>query len=182
MPRHGAMRPRLPILQSLIVIWRRPARTVPLDKQRKGLAMSYVDGSPGLGATVIGVAAASIATGPTLMALFGIVDLLLQGDRSTLSSLGAEWGSTFFVFVTLMSLIGSIPAACLNAYLLRLGARNEMDGPWFAALSGAVIGALAAVVGGLGAMLLFLPLTGAGMGLLQWAIAIRPLRRSRRSA
>jgi hypothetical protein len=57
-----------------------------------------------------------------------------------------------------------------------------MDGPWFAALSGAVIGALAAVVGGLGAMLLFLPLTGAGMGLLQWSIAIRPLRRSRRSA
>jgi hypothetical protein len=113
------------------------------------------------------------------MALFAIADLMLQGDRSTLAAIGAEWGSTVFVFVAVMSLIGSVPVACLTAYFLRLGARNEMDGPWFAALSGAVIGALAAVVFGLGAMLIFLPVTGAGMGLLQWAIAIRPLRRSR---
>jgi hypothetical protein len=141
--------------------------------------MSDVDQSPGFGSTVIGIATASVAAGPTVMAQFAIADLLLQGDRSTLSSIGAEWGSTVFVFIALMSLIGSVPVACLTAYLLRLGARNEMDGPWFAALSGGVISALAALVVGGGALLIFVPVTGAAMGLLQWAIVIRPLRRSR---
>jgi hypothetical protein len=139
--------------------------------------MSLVDRGPGRGSTAIGIAAASAAAGPTLMAFFALADLLLQGRRSMLSSVGADWGATFFFFVTVMSLIGSVPAACLNAYLLRLAARNGMTGPWTAALSGAVIGALAALVlGGLGMLLILLALTGACMALLQWFIVIRPLR------
>jgi hypothetical protein len=144
--------------------------------------MPFADRSSGFGSTVASVAVASMLAGPVLVIFFLAIDQLRWGSRSMLSSVGADWGYTLFVFAAVMSLIGSVPAACVNVYVLRLAAQNDLDAPWVSALSGIVIGALVAAVLGGGALLVLAPLTGACMGLLQWFIAIRPFRRSRLSA
>jgi ABC-type branched-subunit amino acid transport system permease subunit len=83
------------------------------------------------------------------------------------------------LFASLICLIGSVPAACVNAYILSRAANNEMDAPWFSALSGGLIGALVAMLmgaPGLNALGALFAITGALMGLLHWLIAIRPRR------
>ena len=88
------------------------------------------------------------------------------------------------VFASLFGLIGSLPAACVNAFILSLAARHDKDEAWLSTVSGALIAMLVAVLMGslgvetMGAAFVF---TGILMGLLHWAIAIRPRRRWRLS-
>ena len=94
---------------------------------------------------------------------------------------------------SLFCLVGSVPAACLNAFILHRAARNSMDAFWVSMISGAAIGAIALmVVSGIMSdrlfgsgileplVLLAFSSTGACMGLLHWVIAIRPRRKLRK--
>lgn len=96
-------------------------------------------------------------------------------------------------FSSLICLVGSAPAACVNAYILSRAARATHDSAWVAMLSGAVIGVvvlliLAGIMRGdfpklqpeMLLIVLLFALTGACMGLLHWAIAIRPRRKLRK--
>ena len=134
---------------------------------------------PGIGRAIAGVAAAALATGPTVILWLVILDMLL-GES------GAGMGGTLaiMVFASLFGLIGSLPAACLNALVLGLAARHDKDEAWLSAVSGALIAMLVAVVMsamGVGTMGVAFVLTGILMGLLHWVIAIRPRRRWRLS-
>jgi hypothetical protein len=106
--------------------------------------MQPVDTVPRKGRLFIGIAAASLATGPTLMLLAAMYSWSTVPDRFSSSDL-AELPSILF-FSALICLIGSIPAACLNAILLGFGARRGLDIVWWAMGSGGAIGVLVAFI------------------------------------
>lgn len=147
---------------------------------------------PGKGTTFVGIAAASFATGPCMMAL-GAIGGFLGSERGS-SIFRPQWSTILQVaiFSSLLCLIGSIPAASVNAYVVHRAARSGKDTIWVSALSGGIIGvvtfaALVFLFGGAAehimrdspALPALFAATGACMGLLHWAIAIRPRRRWR---
>ena len=140
---------------------------------------------PPRGRAFIGAAAASFATGPTLVLLFGLVELVGHWPEFNGARLGG-W-ITIAAYSVFVALIGSIPAASLNAFVLGRFARRGADEAVVAAISGGTIGFLVAIVivaiasGGRidGIFLLWFSATGTMMGLLHWVIAIRPRRRWR---
>ena len=155
---------------------------------------------PRRGGIFLGIAAASFGTGPALVVLITIGSALTLYSRSRGAFLDwdndhIEWSSMPMLLgvSSLFCLVGSIPAACLNAFILHRAARNSMDAFWVSMISGAAIGTIALVVVG-GIMsdrifssgifdpraLLAFGATGACMGLLHWAIAIRPRRKLRK--
>lgn len=155
---------------------------------------------PGRGSIFLGIAAASFGTGPTLIVLIAIESALTLYSRSRGAFLDwdndhFEWGSMPMLLgvASLFGLVGSIPAACLNAYILNRAAQNSMDAFWFSMISGAAIGTIALmVVSGIMSdrifasaifdprALLAFSATGACMGLLHWVVAIRPRRKWRK--
>lgn len=148
--------------------------------------MPPVGREPGLGRALAGAAAASVATGPTLVLLGRI------GDVITGSQAMGYWRTddlgALIVDSSLFCLIGSVPAASVNAAVLSHLARRARDAVWWAMASGGVIGFLGAMImNGLipglaeAPVALWLSATGTLMGLLHWAIAIRPRRRWRLS-
>ena len=134
----------------------------------------------------MGAAAASFATGPTLILTYGIYTMLTDPaaadmDASELGSLGS-----FTVFSSFICLIGSIPAAALNAIALNHLVHRGKDAVWWAIMGGGIIGLLVAfIMTGLFdrapdfRFALWFSATGALMGWLHWVIAIRPRRRWR---
>lgn len=155
---------------------------------------------PGRGSIFVGIAVASFATGPCLIFLIAIVSALTLYGRSR--GVFLDWDNDgirlssipmLLGLASLFGLVGSIPAACLNAFILHRAARNNMDAFWFSMISGAAIGTIALmVVSGIMSDRIFgsriidpralsaFSATGACMGLLHWAIAIRPRRRLRK--
>lgn len=142
---------------------------------------------PRIGWAFVGIAAASLATGPTLVLLAGIRQLL-DGLTTLDDFLLQRWLATM-AESSLICLIGSIPAASLNAIVLGVGARKSLDAAWWAMFCGGVIGLLTAAIlaslfttrGVDGKLALWFCSTGALMGALHWYIAIRPRRRWRLS-
>jgi hypothetical protein len=137
----------------------------------------------------MGAAAASLATGPTLVVTFGIYEMLVDhGEARQVPSFLEFSGmlGAFVVYSAFICLIGSIPAAALNAVALNHLAHNERDAVWWAMTTGGLIGLLVIIIlnGLAGSTLdplvaLWFAATGALMGLLHWLIAIRPRRRWR---
>ena len=144
-----------------------------------------VDEKPGGGSIFVGVAAQSFATGPTLMLLFSIYSIVFDGGTLKFDDLQDIPRVVFFS--SLICLIGSIPAASVNAIVLGASVRKNLDVVWWAMFTGGVIGLLtAAILVGLftirqvdGGLALWFFSTGALMGALHWFIAIRPRRRWR---
>jgi hypothetical protein len=143
---------------------------------------------PPSGRAFAGAAAASFATGPTLVLLFGLFELVRYWPEFNGARLGG-W-LTIAAYSVFVALIGSIPAASLNAFVLGRFARRGADEAVVAAISGGTIGCLVAIIlvalasgGGRldGIFLLWFSATGTMMGLLHWVIAIRPQRRWRLS-
>ncbi len=148
---------------------------------------------PGRGTIFIGIAAAAFATGPCMMALIGLADMLDGFDHADrwMETIGKLPRVVFFS--SLICLVGSAPAACVNAYVLNRAARATRDSAWVAILSGAVIAVVVLLIltkivsdffpalrpEFLLVILLF-AMTGACMGLLHWLIAIRPRRKLRK--
>jgi hypothetical protein len=142
---------------------------------------------PGIGWAFVGVAAPSLATGPTLVLLAGIRELL--DGLPTLGDLPLQrwWGT--MAYSSLICLIGSIPAASLNAIVLGVSARKNVDVVWWAMSCGGAIGLVTAAIFAIifnlgrlpGELVLWFSSTGALMGALHWCIAIRPRRRWRLS-
>ena len=99
---------------------------------------------PGIGKTIVGVAVAALATGPTVVALSWLAGMLL--DQWPLGPMNDGGVLPFMVIASLFGLIGSLPAACVNAVVLSLAARNDEDAAWLSAISGAVIAMLVAVL------------------------------------
>ena len=140
---------------------------------------------PPRGRALVGAAAASFATGPTLVLLFGLFELVRYWPGVDGPRLGG-W-ITIAAYSIFVALVGSIPAASLNAFVLGRFARRGADEAVVAAVSGGTIGFLVAFVivaiisGGRidGIFLLWFSATGTMMGLLHWVIAIRPRRRWR---
>ena len=149
--------------------------------------MQPADIEPRKGRVFIGIAAASLATGPTLVLLAVCYWSWTRLGGPGTGDLGS-WFSLLF-FSALICLIGSIPAACLNAILLAFGARRGLDMIWWATGSGSAIGVLVAfLLFGLGSAedfkrftVLWFGTTGALMGALHWYFAIRPRRHWRLS-
>jgi hypothetical protein len=141
----------------------------------------------GIGWALVGIAAASLATGRTLVMLGG-VHALLDGLANLDNLLLRRWLATM-AYSSLICLIGSIPAASLNAIVLGVSARKNVDIVWWAMFCGGVIGLLTAAIlaslfntrGVDGKLALWFCSTGALMGALHWYIAIRPRRRWRLS-
>ena len=148
---------------------------------------------PGRGAIFVGIAAAAFATGPCMMALIGIADMLDGFDHADrwMETIGKLPRVVFFS--SLICLVGSAPAACVNAYVLNRAARAARDSAWVALFSGAVIGIVVLLIltrfmsGVLPRFqpefllfILLFAMTGACMGLLHWVIAIRPRRKMRK--
>jgi hypothetical protein len=142
---------------------------------------------PGIGWAFVGVAAASLATGPTLVLLAGVRELL--DGLPTLSDLPLQRWLTIMFYGSLICLIGSIPAASLNGIVLGVSTRKNVDIVWWAIFCGGVIGLLTAAIlaslfttrGVDGTLALWFSSTGALMGALHWYIAVRPRRRWRLS-
>jgi hypothetical protein len=142
---------------------------------------------PRIGWAFVGVAAASLATGPTLVLLAGVRELL--DGAPTLGDLPLQRWLATMAYSSLICLIGSIPAASLNAIVLGVSARKNVDIIWWAMFCGGVIGLLTAAIlaslfttrGVDGKLALWFTSTGALMGALHWYIAIRPRRRWRLS-
>lgn len=135
---------------------------------------------PGLGKVIVGIAAAALATGPTVVVMSSIMGMLL--GASPLGLMAGESIIPLMLVASLFGLIGSLPAACVNALVLSLAARNDKDEAWLSAVSGALIAMLVAVLmgaSGVETMGVVFVLTGMLMGLLHWLIAIRPRRRWR---
>jgi len=109
------------------------------------------------------------------------------GPRSNGPRLGG-W-ITIAAYSIFICLVGSIPAASLNAVVLSRFARRGADEAVVSAISGGTIGFLVAIIfvaGFSGSRLdalfvLWFSATGTMMGLLHWVIAIRPQRRWRLS-
>ena len=142
---------------------------------------------PPRGRAFVGAAAASFATGPTLVLLFGLFELVRHWPAFNGARLGGWIAiAAYSIFICL---VGSIPAASLNAVVLSRFARRGADEAVVAAISGGTIGFLVAIIfvailsgGRLDAVfVLWFSTTGAMMGLLHWVIAIRPQRRWRLS-
>ena len=140
--------------------------------------------TPLRGLAFVGAAAAAFATGPTLVLLLSLHGLI---TRSTMFD---EWQVGGWVsmaaYSSIFCLIGSIPAAALNAFMLSRFAQRGADEAVVAAISGGTIGFLVALLfmgfsGGWleGSFLLWFSATGTLMGLLHWVIADRPHRRWR---
>ena len=140
---------------------------------------------PRKGRMFIGIAAASFATGPTLV-LFATIHQLVMEPNDHWQVGG--WLAIMF-YSSLICLIGSIPAAGLNAIVLSSTARKGIDAAWWAVGSGGLIGLVVAVIifdlladGRLdGKLALWFGATGTLMGGLHWYIAVRPRRRWRLS-
>jgi predicted membrane protein len=127
-----------------------------------------------------------------MLLLYLVGNHLSKGAIPSFSLLSLSQLPAIVGYVSIGGLIGSAPAACLNAYLLDRAGKNDMDATWFAMLSGALMGgivfvALAALTGGnafqrsSGMIILALfAATGACMGMLHWLIAIRPRRNWRK--
>lgn len=96
---------------------------------------------PPRGRALVGTAAASFATGPTLVVLFELV-----GNWPAFN--GARLGGwlTIAAYSVFVALIGSIPAASLNAFVLGRFAQRGADEAVVAAISGGTIGFLVAIV------------------------------------
>lgn len=136
----------------------------------------------------MGAAAASFATGPTLILTYGIYAMLTDPgatdmDARELGSLGS-----MIAFSSFICLIGSIPAAALNAIALNHLTHWERDAVWWAIASGNIIGLIVAFI--MAGLIdsppnlrfeLWFSATGSLMGWLHWLIAIRPRRRWRLS-
>ncbi len=149
--------------------------------------------APGRATIFVAIAVTAFATGPCMLAVFAAFDLLFGSGTPFRHDMTIDRAPMIIGFVTAGALVGSIPAACLNAYLLNRAARNDMDAPWFSFLSGALMGVLVLVAlgialgwsmprtptQGMGVLGLF-SATGACMGLLHWLIAIRPHRKWRK--
>jgi hypothetical protein len=140
--------------------------------------------APLRGLAFVGAAAASFATGPTLVLLLSLHELFRPSSTFDDWRLGG-WVS-MAAYSSIFCLIGSIPAAALNAFMLSRFARRGADEAVVAAISGGTIGFLVALLfmgfsGGWvdGIFLLWFSTTGSLMGLLHWLIAIRPHRRWR---
>jgi hypothetical protein len=142
---------------------------------------------PPRGRAFVGAAAASFATGPTLVLLFGLFELVRHWPAFNGARLGGWIAiAAYSIFICL---VGSIPAASLNAVVLSRFARRGADEAVVAAISGGTIGCLVAIIfvasfsgGRLDAVfVLWFSATGTMMGLLHWVIAIRPQRRWRLS-
>jgi hypothetical protein len=140
---------------------------------------------PRKGRVFIGIAAASLVTGPTLVLFATVHQLVMEPqDHWQVDSLLA-----IMFYSSLFCLIGSIPAASLNAIVLGSSARKGIDAAWWAMGSGGMIGLVVAVVifglvadGRLdGKLALWFGATGVFMGALHWRIAVRPRRRWRLS-
>jgi len=142
---------------------------------------------PPRGRAFVGAAAASFATGPTLVLLFGLFELVRDWPAFNGPRLGG-W-ITIAAYSIFICLVGSIPAASLNAVVLSRFARRGADEAVVSAISGGTIGFLVAIIfvaGFSGSRLdalfvLWFSATGTMMGLLHWVIAIRPQRRWRLS-
>jgi hypothetical protein len=142
---------------------------------------------PPRGRAFVGAAAASFATGPTLVLLFGLFELVRYWPAFNGPRLGG-W-ITIAAYSIFICLVGSIPAASLNAVVLSRFARRGADEAVVSAISGGTIGFLVAIIfvaGFSGSRLdalfvLWFSATGTMMGLLHWVIAIRPQRRWRLS-
>ncbi|WP_162916633.1 hypothetical protein [Dongia deserti] len=139
----------------------------------------------------------AVLAGSVTWTLF-MAGLVLQGAFPFfISGMDLQDLAEMFLYSTLAGLVGSVPAAAINAILLAWLARRGRDAGWLAIASG---GSLGFVIGGalatlvlamndgtlfwesnriLGVALSFsLPFTTAGalMGALHWRIAIRPRR------
>jgi hypothetical protein len=147
--------------------------------------MTRSDDEPSTGWAFLGTAAASFATGPTLMLTYGIHAMLTDPTATDMDAQELGALGTILVYSSFMCLIGSIPAATVNAIALSRLAHSERDAVWWAIASGGIIGLLVAFIinGSVGEPnLRFAPwfaATGGLMGLLHWLIAIRPRRRWR---
>ena len=93
----------------------------------------------------MGAAAASFATGPTLVVTFGIYDMLTGQTMPSFLELSGMLGA-LIGFSTVICLIGSIPAAALNAIALNHLAHRERDAVWWAMTTGGLIGLLVAII------------------------------------
>ena len=148
--------------------------------------MARTEHEPGTGSAFMGAAAASFATGPTLILTYGIYAMLTDPnatdmDIRELGSIGSLIGLSSFI-----CLIGSIPAAAVNAIALSHLVHRAKDAVWWAISSGGIIGVLVLLILSNPfdrtpdfLVVLWFAATGALMGLLHWRIAIRPRRRWR---
>jgi hypothetical protein len=140
--------------------------------------------TPRRGLAFVGAAAAAFATGPTLVLLLSLHEIVTRSKSFDDWEIGG-WVSVA-AYSAIFCLIGSVPAASLNAFMLNRFARRGADEAVVAASSGGTIGFLVALLfmgfsGGWveGVFLLWFSATGTLMGLLHWVIAIRPHRRWR---
>jgi hypothetical protein len=99
---------------------------------------------PPRGRPFVGAAAASFATGPTLVLLFGLFELVRDWPAFNGARLGG-W-ITIAAYSIFICLVGSIPAASLNAVVLSRFARRGADEAVVAAISGGIIGFLVAMI------------------------------------
>src|SRR5688572_26569952 len=137
--------------------------------------------TPLRGLAFVGAAAASFATGPTLVLLLSFHELVTRSKTFDDWQIGG-WVS-IAAYSSIFCTIGSIPAAALNAFALSRFAQRGADEAVVAAISGGTIGFLVALLfmgfsdGWIeGIFLLWLSTTGTLMGLLHWLIAVRPHR------
>lgn len=140
--------------------------------------------TPRRGMAFVGAAAASFATGPTLILLLSLHAFVTRSTTFDDWHVG-RWVA-MAVYSAFLCLIGSIPAAAVNAFTLSRFAQRGADEAVVAAISGGTIGFLVALLfmgfsGGWvdGIFLLWFSATGTLMGLLHWLIAVRPHRRWR---
>ena len=140
--------------------------------------------TPLRGLAFAGAAAAAFATGPTLVLLLSLHELITHSKTFDDWQIGG-WVSVA-AYSSIFCMIGSIPAAALNAFTLSRFAQRGADEAVVAAISGGTIGFLVALVfmglsGGWveGIFVLWFATTGTLMGLLHWLIAVRPHRRWR---
>lgn len=139
-----------------------------------------VDEKPGGGSIFVGIAAQSFATGPTLILLLVVYSIVF--DDGTFGSPNLRNIPSIVFFSSLFCLIGSVPAACINAAILSQAAKHGRDALWLSAASGGLIGLAVALIFGWRLQpygIAWFASVGTLMGLLHWLIAIRPRRRWR---
>ena len=108
--------------------------------------MTRRDPEPGTGSAFMGAAAASFATGPTLILTYGIYAMLADPTASDMDARELGTLGTLIGFSSVICLIGSIPAATLNAIALNHLVHRERDAVWWAMTSGAIVGLLVALI------------------------------------
>lgn len=150
-------------------------------------------GAPGRGIILAAIAVTAFATGPCMLAILALGNILFDYGPPFLSRITFDEVPALVGFFSAAALVGSIPAACFNAYVLHHAAYSGRDSVWYSLLSGALAGAivliLLALMSGVplsrrpAAIMIFLAWcssAGACMGLLHWLIAIRPRRKWRK--